>query len=173
MKKLVTSSLTLFALAAVFAFTSIQQTWKIKDTHSIKFSSKDVNGVFKSFKGTVNFDSKDLSKAKFDFTIDVESINTGNAVQNKHAKGADWFDADKYPSIKFISSKFEKTDKGYKTTGTLEMHGVKKEITIPFTFTKNVFNATFSVNRNDFKIGKADADVVNTIKIEAAVPVSK
>ena len=53
------------------------------------------------------------------------------------------------------------------------MHGVKKEISIPFTFAKNVFNATFSVNRNDFKIGKADADVANAIKIEAAVPVSK
>lgn len=172
MKKLVTSSLTLFALAAVFAFTALQ-TWKIKDTHSIKFSSKDANGVFKTFTGTIVFNASELGKAKFDLDVDVASINTGNAMQNKHAKSADWFDADKYPKISFTSSKVEKTDNGFKAIGTLEMHGVKKDFTVPFTFNKNVFSATFNVNRNDFKVGKSDNGVSNMIKIEATVPVSK
>lgn len=172
MKKLVVSSLSLFALAAVFAFTALQ-TWKIKDTYSIKFSSKDASGVFKTFGGTIVFDEKDLAKSKFDLTIDVASINTGNAMQNKHAKSADWFDADKYPSIKFVSSKIEKSDNGYKAIGSLEMHGIKKDFTVPFTFKSSTFNATFNVNRNDFKVGKADNGVSTSIKIEASVPVSK
>ena len=172
MKKLVTSSLTLFALAAVFAFTALQ-TWKIKDTHSIKFSSKDASGVFKTFTGTIVFNPADLAKAKFDLEIDVASINTGNAMQNKHAKSDEWFNADKYPKITFSSTKVEKTNNGYKATGSLEMHGVKKDFTVPFTFKTNVFNATFNVNRNDFKVGKSDNGVSNLIKIEASVPVSK
>lgn len=173
MKKLVVSSLSLVALAAVFAFTALQTTWKIKDTYSIKFSSKDANGVFKTFGGSIVFDEKDLAKSKFDLTVDVESINTGNAMQNKHAKSNDWFDADKYPKIKFTSSKIEKTDNGYKAIGSLEMHGTKKDFTVPFTFKNSVFNATFNVNRNDFKVGKPDNGVSNMIKIEASVPVSK
>lgn len=172
MKKLVISSLSLVALAAVFAFTSLQ-TWKIKDTYSIKFSSKDASGIFKTFKGNIDFDAADLSKAKFDLTVDVESINTGNAVQNKHAKSDEWFNAEKYPSIKFTSSKVEKSGSDFKAIGTLEMHGVKKDFTVPFSFSKSVFTATFNVNRNDFKVGKSDNGVSNVIKIEASIPVSK
>lgn len=172
MKKLVYSSFAFVLFATLFAFTSMQ-TWKVKDTYSIKFSSKDVSGIFKDFSGNITFDPADLSKAKFDLTLDVASINTGNAIQNKHAKGEEWFHADKYPSIKFVATKFEKSGSEYKATGNLEIRGIKKETTIPFTFSKNVFKANFSVNRNDFKVGKPNADVSNTIKIEAIIPVSK
>lgn len=172
MKKLVYTALAFVLFTALFAFTALQ-TWKIKDTYSIKFSSKDVNGIFKDFSGNITFDPADLSKAKFDLTLDVASINTGNAIQNKHAKGEEWFHADKYPSIKFVATKFEKSGSEYKATGNLEIRGIKKETTIPFSFSKNVFKANFSVNRNDFKVGKPGADVANTIKIEATIPVSK
>lgn len=172
MKKLVYSSFAFVLFTTLFAFTSLQ-TWKVKDTYSIKFSSKDVSGIFKDFSGNITFDPADLSKAKFDLTLDVASINTGNAIQNKHAKGEEWFHADKYPNIKFVATKFEKSGTEYKATGSLEIRGIKKETTIPFTFSKNVFKANFSVNRNDFKVGKPNADVSNTIKIEATIPVSK
>lgn len=171
MRKILLSTLILTSLITLFAFTNLQK-WKIKDTYSIKFSSKDASGVFKTFSGDIDFDTDDLAKSKFDFKIDVASINTGNALQNKHAKSDNWFDAANYPTINFTSNKFEKTDGGYKTTGTLEMHGVKKDITIPFTFKNNEFSADFTVNRLDYKIGKADK-VANTIKIEATIPVAK
>jgi polyisoprenoid-binding protein YceI len=172
MKKLVFSSLSLLAFAAVLAFTPVQN-WKIKDTYSIQFSSNDASGIFKTFSGTIVFDPADLAKAKFDLTVAVESISTGNGMMNKHAKGDEWFNADKYPSIKFTATKFEKAGTDFKATGTLEIRGIKKEVTVPFSFKKNLFKANFSVNRNDFKVGKADAGVANTIKIEATVPVSK
>lgn len=172
MKKLVFSAFTLLTIAAVFAFTTLQN-WKIKETHQISFSSNDVNGVFKTFTGTIAFDAADLAKSKFDLTVDVASINTGNGLMNKHAKGDDWFNAAKYPSIKFISSKIEKSGTDFKAIGTLEMHGIKKDITVPFSFQKNIFKANFSVNRIDFKVGKADNDVSTALKIDATIPVAK
>ena len=156
-----------------FAFTTALQSYKIGAKHDVKFDSKDASGIFSELSGDIEFDSNDLSKSKFDLKIGVASINTGNALQNKHAKSDKWFDAEKYPNITFTSNKFEKTDAGYKATGTLEIKGVKKNTTIPFTFKNNAFNAKFSVDRNDFNIGKPSADVGNVIDIDATIPVTK
>ena len=133
----------------------------------------EVNGVFKTFTGTIAFDATDLAKSKFDLTIDVASINTGNGLMNKHAKGDDWFNAEKFPSINFTSSKIEKSGTDFKAIGTLEMHGIKKDFTVPFSFKKDIFKANFSVNRTDFKVGKAGNDVSAVLKIDATIPVTK
>jgi polyisoprenoid-binding protein YceI len=176
MKKLIFSMATLLVLTAVFAF-SVAQKWTIADKYSIKFSSNDVSGIFKTFTGSIDFDEQNPAASKFDVTIDVNSINTGNGLQNKHAKGAEWFDAAKFPAIKYTSTKIVKAGTGYQVTGNLQIKGVSKEYTIPFTFKKAgsgaTFNGSFSVNRSDFKIGKPGGDVAEQIKIDVAVPVTK
>jgi polyisoprenoid-binding protein YceI len=176
MKKLIFSMATLLGLTAVFAF-SVAQKWAITDKYSIKFSSNDVAGIFKTFTGSIDFDEQNPAASKFDVTIDVNSINTGNGLQNKHAKGAEWFDAAKFPAIKYTSTKIVKAGTGYQVTGNLQIKGVSKEYTIPFTFKKAgagaTFNGSFTVNRSDFKIGKPGGDVAEQIKIDVAVPVTK
>lgn len=152
------------------------QNWKISENHNIVFSSKDVSGVFKEMSGSIIFDVTKLSSSKFDLKINVESISTGNGIQNKHAKGEEWFDADKYPNIEFASSKIVKTDTGYKSIGKLKIHGVEKDCTVLFTFVKKGNKATFvgkfSVDRTDFGIGKKGGEVSETLKIVATIPVT-
>lgn len=176
MKKIILSLGTLLVFTAVFAFT-VASSWDIKKDYSIKFSGEDASGIFKTFTGSIVFDEQSLAASKFSVSIDVASINTGNGMQNKHAKGADWFDATKYPQIVFNSSKITKAGNGWQTTGTLEMHGVKKEITIPFAFVPKgneaVFSGTFNVNRSDYGIGKPATGTAGVIKIEVYVPVTK
>lgn len=176
MKKIILSFATLLTLTAVFAF-SIAKSWEIKKDYSIKFSGEDADGIFKTFAGSIVFDEQNLAASKFSVNIDVNSINTGNGMQNKHAKSADWFDAAKYPQILFNSSKISKTGTGWQATGTLEMHGVKKEIAIPFSFVPKgneaVFTGSFNVNRNDFGIGKPATGNAGVIKVEVYVPVTK
>ena len=53
------------------------------------------------------------------------------------------------------------------------MHGVEKEMTLPFTLSNNVFKSTFSVNRIDFKIGESMKKVSDEIKLEVSIPVNK
>ncbi|PWV49781.1 YceI family protein [Chitinophaga sp. S165] len=163
-------------LASAFTFIS-SQSWKIAQGYSIKFSGSGANGIFKDLKGQVIFDEKDLAASKFDVTIDVSSINTGNGLKNTHAKGGKWFDASKYPTIHFTSSKVSKTAAGYEAHGELEMHGVKKPFTVPFTFTKNgtggTFNGNFDVNRVDFGIGEAGGRVDDVFKLNVTVPVTQ
>ena len=149
------------AVAAVLllsAFTTVStivpaNSWKLGEDYSIAFESKNPAGIFKTMTGDINFDPSNLAGSSFDMKVDVASINTGNGTKNKHAVSPKWFDAEKYPHITFKSTQIKKTGNGYEVTGDLEMHGVKKSITFPFTFDNNTFNANFKVLRTDYGIG--------------------
>ena len=164
-----------FALLAASAFTVIKsQDWKISDNYSIKFDGGDPSGEFKGLKGTVSFDPNNLASSKFDATIDVASINTGNGMKNTHAKSDKWFDAEKYPTIKFTSTSITKTATGYAAAGTLDMHGVQKPVIIPFTFDNNEFKGSFEVNRMDFNVNTAEPNHGSQkFKVDIDVPVTK
>ena len=159
------------------AFTFVATSYKIADGYNIEFSSSDAGGVFKTFKGAITLDEQNPAASKFDVSIDVASINTGNGLQNKHARSDEWFDAAKYPQIRFTSRTFAKAGSGYQVIGDLQVHGVTKATTIPFTFQKTAaggtFTGSFTVNRNDFKLGKPGGDVGEQIKIDIKVPVTK
>jgi polyisoprenoid-binding protein YceI len=170
----------IYPLAAVLiitasAFTVIKsQDWKIGDDYSVKFDGGDPSGEFKGLKGKVNFDPNDLANSTFDVTIDVVTINTGNGMKNTHAKSEKWFDAEKYPTIHFTSSAFTKTATGYEVKGTLDMHGVQKEVTVPFTFNNNVFAGSITVNRLDYNINTAEPEHGSaSFKVDISVPVTK
>lgn len=166
----------LILLGSAFTFIAAQN-WQIADGYSITFSSNDASGIFKGFKGSILFDDQNPAASKFDVTIDATSINTGNGLQNKHAKSDEWFDVVKYPVIQYTSQKIVKAGNGYQATGNLVMHGVTKPVVIPFTFQKTagggVFAGSFTLNRSDFKVGKPGGDVAEAIKLDISVPVTK
>jgi polyisoprenoid-binding protein YceI len=169
--------LMIAAVLVLSAFTTYNSvSWKIAEGYSIAFESKNPAGIFKTMVGNIQFDANNLVASSFDMQVDVKSINTGNGIKNKHAVSENWFDAAKYPQIKFKSSKIMKSSKGYSVTGILDMHGVQKEITFPFTFKNNTFEASFEVNRADFKIGStkgAAAKAATTLAINLSIPVTK
>ena len=176
MKKIFFSITTIFLLAITFAFT-VATTWKIGPKYNISFSTSGVSGIFKTFTGSIVFDEQSLPTSKFDVSIDINSINTGNGMQNKHAKSAEWFDAAKYPLIKFTSKKIVKTATGYTAVGDLQAHGISKEVSRPFVFKKagtgGTFEGAFNINRNDFKVGEPGGVVGEVIKVNVSVPVTK
>jgi|SRR5882724_888600 len=174
MKRLIYPAVAIMIIVGS-AFTFIKsQNWNIGEDYSVKFTSDDPSGVFRGLKGTVNFDEKDLANSKFDVSIDVATINTGNGMKNTHAKSAKWLDADKFPAIKFTSSAITSTGSGYQAKGTLEFHGVQKEVTIPFTFQNNTFNSSFEINRLEYNVNTAEpAHGAAVLKVDISVPVTK
>lgn len=172
--KLIIPIVLMIVLSAFTMHQPIQ--WQISDDYSIKFAGTDAEGVFKTFSGDVQFDETNLANSNCKLKVEVNSINTGNGMKNKHAVSDKWFDAEQYPSIEFQSTKFSKTESGYSVTGKLKMHGVEKEISIPFTFKNDVFASNFSVNRLDYDVGtmKGSAKKVsNEIKLDISIPVTK
>jgi polyisoprenoid-binding protein YceI len=148
--------------------------WKIADDYSVTFDGGDPAGEFRGMKGTISFDPNNLKTSKFDVSIEVASINTGNGMKNTHAKSEKWLDAEKYPLISFTSKEITKVALGYEAKGTLDMHGVQKEITLPFTFDKDVFTGSISVNRMDYNINTAEPNHgAQIMKVNILVPVTQ
>jgi len=161
------------SLSAFTSFNSMQ--WKIADGYSIKFSSENPSGAFETFNGTITFDENHPEASKFDVDIDAASIKTGNGMKNRHAKSKKWFDVKTFPTIKFTSDKISKTGNGYEVTGTLDMHGVQKQITFPFTFQNKTFTGSFMINRLDYKVGTTEgmsANAQTNLKVDISVPVT-
>ena len=174
MKKLLFPAFAVIVIL-ISAFTFVKSLdWTISDTYSVKFDGGDPSGEIRGLKGTVKFDPNDLPSSKFDCTLDVETINTGNGMKNTHAKSDKWLDVAKYPVIRFTSKSINKTDSGFEATGTLDFHGVQREVTLPFTFVDNVFSGVFEVNRLDYNINTAEpAHGAAVLKVSINVPVTQ
>ena len=175
MKKITLLIASLFTLATIFSFTV--EPMKLAGSHNISFSTFGVSGTFKTFKGSIAFDPNDLAGSNFDVLIDVNSIKTSFSLQDKHAKGEDWFNTAKYPNIHFVSKRIVKAGAAYQAIGDLQVHGITKEVALPFNYKTNgktgTFTGSFEINRNDFKVGEPGGMVGEVIKVNVAVPVSK
>jgi polyisoprenoid-binding protein YceI len=164
-------NVTVLALALALGFSgaaAAADTWSIDKAHSdvgfrIKHLMSKVAGSFADFDGMITTDFGNLAASSVSFTIQATSIDTKNADRDKHLRSADFFDVEKYPTISFTSSKIIKTGEGsFDVTGTLTMHGVSKEITLPVTFlgaaqdpwgnTKAGFEIDTTLRRTDFGI---------------------
>lgn len=126
----------LFTLLVVFASSAFaQDTWKFDASHTkIQFTVShmtisEVSGDFKKFDGSVTTKSDGFKNADVDFTIQVKSIDTDNEKRDGHLVSPDFFNAKKYPEIKFESKSFKKVSGNkYKLTGDLTMKGTTREV---------------------------------------------
>jgi polyisoprenoid-binding protein YceI len=119
-----------------------------------------VRGNFNDFTGTVEVDpaSKTLTSAAA--VIQTKSIDTRNLKRDNHLRSADFFDAGKYPEIRFVSKKVSGSGSNITVTGDLTIKGVTKEITLmggflgaatdPWGNNRAGFEATGKINRTDF-----------------------
>ena len=118
--------------------------WAIDASHShVGFSIShlvvsSVNGRFKDVSGKVALDEADLTKSSVDVSIKVNSINTDDEKRDAHLKSPDFFDAAKYPEIKFHSTKIVRGGKGFKVTGDLTIRDVSKSVTLDGTLSKPI-----------------------------------
>jgi polyisoprenoid-binding protein YceI len=133
---------------------------------NLKF--KTVSGNFTGMKGQVNFYPENLQESSISACIETSSVNTGNKKRDKHLNNADYFDSEKYPQICFSSKRITQTNENeFVVVGELEMHGVRKEVEIPFSYCKQTLTGSFTVNRLDFGIGgKGTFMVGNEVKLD-------
>lgn len=122
----------------------------------------DVPGYFRDFKGTVNYNAKDMTKSSVEFTAQMKSVDTGNAGRDNHLRTADFFEVEKFPEMMFKSTKVAKKGKQWLVTGDLTMKGVTKSLTFPINVvgfakdargnTKMGVTAETVINRRDFGV---------------------
>ncbi len=94
-----------------------------------------VRGKFTDFTVTIIHDDADITKSSVNAVIKTASIATGIERRDAHLRNPDFFDAEKHPEITFQSKRVEKMGNQLIAHGTFTMHGVAKEIALPFTIT--------------------------------------
>lgn len=155
----------LFASLFVIGSSYAQTTWTIDKTHSkVGFSVahmvvSESEGNFKDFEGKVLSKSEDFNGAEVEFTAKVASINTENEKRDGHLKSDDFFNAEKYPEIKFKGALTKEGGK-YVLKGKFTMRDVTKDVAFDVTYGGTIntggggqkagFKLTGKVNRQDY-----------------------
>ena len=144
-------------------------TYKIDAAHSdIFFKVKHlmittVTGHFKNFDATLSAEAEDFSDADISFTADINSIDTRSEQRDAHLKSDDFFNAEKFPALKFASTSFAKNGHGYVLKGDLTIRDVTRPIELhadysglvvdPYGQTKVGFEAEGKIKRKEFGLG--------------------
>ena len=143
-------------------------TWKLDPAHSsAEFKIKhmmicNVKGTFTGLSATLTENPADPTQSVVDASIDISTINTGDAQRDTHLKSADFFDVAQYPTMTFRSTEVKPNgDGGYNVTGDLGLHGSTRQQTFvvegpsapvkdPWGNTRIGLSATARINRKDY-----------------------
>ena len=128
------------------------------------FGITETDGQFRKFEGTALSEKEDFSDLQVDLTIDMDSLDTNDNQRDFHVKSGDFFEVDKFPEMKFKSTKLELVSKdNYKMYGDLTIKGITNPIALdmefggivpkdPFGNTKAGFFVSGKINRKDWGI---------------------
>ncbi len=114
------------------------------------FVKEKVEGTISGMKASITFNTNDLSKSKIEGTVDVSTLTSGNGLRDKHLKSKSYFDADQYPTLKFVSEEIKKNDEGFLMTGYISLKDQRKKVSIQFSYENNVFTGKSEIYTNDF-----------------------
>lgn len=133
----------------------------------------------------MTLDEKALDKTKLDVSVPVARVSTTNAKLDAELRSADWFDAAKYPTIRFVSSSVKRTGANTaKIAGTVTMHGVSRPLVLdasfggagvnPLSKAYTVgFKATGHLHRTDFGVSKYAPLVSDEVTLTIAAAFEK
>lgn len=183
-------------VAALFAFAgsafAAPVTYKIDPNHTnvlaswshFGFSNPSLN--FGQADGTIVYDADKVSASSVQVTLPLTGLSALADEFYDHLTSADWFDAAKYPSATFKSTKVEAAGEGkLKVTGDLTVKGVTKPVVLDVKLNKAGvqplakraavgFDATATVKRSEFGLGNyvpnVSDEVLLRITTEAIVP---
>ncbi len=174
---------TLISLSGLQA----QTKWVVDKAHSnVKFAVthmvvSEVDGSFRIFDGTVEHTKPDYSDAKINFTVDVNSIDTDNEKRDNHLKSDDFFNAEKFPQMKFEGTSFKPLGNNkYQLTGNMTIRDVTKPVTFDVSYggtlktgqgSKAGFKARSSINRFDYNLKWDRATETGSLVVDKEVQI--
>ena len=143
-------------------------TWNIDPAHSMaEFKVKhmmiaNVKGQFSKISGALFLDESDLANSRVDASIEAASVHTRDDQRDAHLKSADFFDAEKFPTLHFRSQRISIVRDGELSVhGDLTIHGVTRKVDFavegptppakdPWGNTRVAVSAITKINRKDY-----------------------
>jgi polyisoprenoid-binding protein YceI len=164
-KAMVAVSMFVMMLAGA-AQVRAADTYKIDPVHATviyrisHFNVGNAYGRFNEPTGSVTVDNEDPSKSVFEFSVQVDKVDTANPKRDAHLKSPDFFNAKQFPTIDFKSTKVaKKGDNQFELTGDLTLHGVTKSVT--FDLQAQRLDATTIEVLGEIPIHFPDYDIAN------------
>ena len=186
-KTLFTAALALasssaFAAAEIYTIdgkhTQTQFSWN-------HFGYSNPTAGFDNIEGTISYDAADPLQSSVDVRIAVDSINSHVKKFDEHLKSADFFDAEKFPTATFKSTRIASgsAKDTYKVTGDLSIHGVTREVTLdaklnraaphPMSKAPTIgFDGSVTIKRSDFGMGAYVPNVSDEVRIQITTEAS-
>lgn len=144
--------------------------YKIDASHSfVEFRIQHLGyswlyGRFNTVTGSFSFDANKPEASEIEIRIDTASIDSNHAERDKHLRGDDFLDVEKFPQATFRSTGFTGSAEQGSLSGELTLHGVTKPITVkisrlgegkdPWGGYRAGFAGTMVLDRRDFGIDK-------------------
>lgn len=175
-----------------------QAKWVIDPSHtkvgfSVRhFGISETDGFFRNYTAIVTSEKEDFSDLAVNVTVQIDSIDTNDIQRDAHLKADDFFNAEKFPEMKFESTKLEmtSTENEYKIHGNLTIRDITKPVVFdleyagivpkdPYGNTKAGFFITGNINRQDFGLafnvllGTGNLAVSDKVKINIPVQLLK
>jgi len=176
MKRIV---LALAFASLIPAAHAVEYTQVQVDKSAVNFVYKQmgvaVDGKFRRFSSTLNFDPAKPAAAKATFDVDLASVDTGATEGDQEVAGKQWFNTKAFPTARFVSGSVKALGGNrYEVAGQLTIKGKTQDVVVPATFTAQgnagVFDGSFTIRRADFTIGEgawAKFDIVaNDVQIK-------
>ena len=133
-------------------------------------------GTFARARGSLEFDPKDWSQARVDVRFPIATLELGDADWRDKILDRTFFDAEKFPEARFVSTRVVPEGDGASVTGDLTLHGVTQPVTLkvklnalarhPLTFRRTAgFSATGTLSRKAFGMDKWEKLVGDEVRL--------
>lgn len=167
MKNILVLSATLLLFASTVS--AQERAWKLDKVHSnVLFTVRhlvisEVTGKFKDFDVSLKASTNDFTDASIEAVVKTASIDTENEKRDNHLRSNDFFNAQEYPEMTFVSRSMRKlSDTTYELTGDLTIRDVTKSVTFAVQHlgtieagqfgTRSGWKATTTINRFDYNL---------------------
>jgi polyisoprenoid-binding protein YceI len=179
---------SIFLLVSASVSTAQEATlWAIDKPHSsinfkIRHFFTPIAGSYGDWDGVIRFDAANLKGSSINMTINAGTVNTANERRDAHLRTADFFETDKFPTLRFVSNNIQKTGENtFVAVGNLTIKETTKEIRLPFTFLGSMphprggtvagFKANYQILRNDYGVGTGGYVETQTIGNEVDIEI--
>lgn len=155
--------------------------WSVSPGGKLGFAAswagQPINGSFGRWNAAIRFSPDEVEKTAIRVTIDLATANTADSQRDESLKGSDFFNVSAHPKAVFTASGAKALGHDrYQSSGTLDLHGVKKPLTLAYTvkIKKDVaqVSGTTSLDRTAFGVGSGEWSATDQIAAKVGVSFS-
>lgn len=168
-------------ICGALSATAVATEWSVYNEPSRLEFVATYDGIgfearFERFNARIRFNPQRFEEGVIDVVVDITSVNSNSVDRDAGMLGNEWFNAEKFPEARFISTGFRQTGAGvFEVAGQLTIRGITRSVVVPFSWIEVDNGARLkgktTLQRTDYRIGTGDWETDPTIGFEVEIVV--